>query len=78
MVSLGKTNSSPYYRDQCQQDIMVLQVICHPQHCKQDNQPRLNDLALLQLQRYVLKWFQMYFTADVNVLIVNIVLTTVF
>jgi len=51
MVSLGKTNSSPYYRDQGQQDIMVLQVICHPQHCKQDNQPRLNDLALLHLQR---------------------------
>ncbi|XP_078483083.1 uncharacterized protein LOC101242330 isoform X2 [Ciona intestinalis] len=53
MVSLGKYRKLSFQRDVGQLDLRVIDVICHPTNCKTAGQPRLNDLALLRLERAV-------------------------
>uniref|UniRef100_H2ZEK6 Peptidase S1 domain-containing protein n=1 Tax=Ciona savignyi TaxID=51511 RepID=H2ZEK6_CIOSA len=53
VVSLGKYRKMSYQRDFGQVDLRIIDVICHPTNCKSAGQPRLNDLALLRLERAV-------------------------
>lgn len=53
IIKLGKVEKSNGVRGKHEQQFTAIKVVCHPySNCKTENQPRLNDIALVKLSRY--------------------------